>query len=345
MKILFIKLKHIGDALILTPTLEAVKQTYPKAHITVLTRKSCEGILQGCSAIDRLVTSVPPEKNKRSLNDILGDFPMLLKLRQEHFDYVFELTHGDRGRWMALAINAHNTATYFHGHHILWNFNFNYLIPQTDSSLHSVLRDYQLVSSVLNLSNESDCIPALQFSSIACDYKEAVALKAQDNIVIHPATRWERKKWGEHKWIKLIEKLLNNNEKILLSSGPDEQEILLCHNIKENFSEHDPINYTGGKLTWQSLAGILYRAKGFIGVDTAAMHLAAACKTPTVALFLPWTIPKWHPWKVSHQCIFSNAHKTKDPSKFEQRDYATNAMQDIEVEAVYKAYLEIIANG
>jgi len=39
------------------------------------------------------------------------------------------------------------------------------------------------------------------------------------------------------------------------------------------------------------MAGLLYSGSLFIGVDTAAMHLAAACQTPTVALFGPsWEV-------------------------------------------------------
>ena len=40
-RFLFIKLRHIGDSLLLTPTLVATKAKYPDAEIWVLVRKSC----------------------------------------------------------------------------------------------------------------------------------------------------------------------------------------------------------------------------------------------------------------------------------------------------------------
>ena len=44
-KLLFIKLKHIGDALLLTPTLTAARAACPQAQIWVVVRKGSEGIL------------------------------------------------------------------------------------------------------------------------------------------------------------------------------------------------------------------------------------------------------------------------------------------------------------
>ena len=64
MRFLFIKPQRIGDALILTPTLRAVKQAYPQAEIWVLIRRGSEGILAGCPEIDRILTMAGPDDRK-----------------------------------------------------------------------------------------------------------------------------------------------------------------------------------------------------------------------------------------------------------------------------------------
>jgi heptosyltransferase-3 len=48
MRLLFIKLLHIGDSLLMTPTLSAVKEILPEAEIFVVVRKGSEEILDGC---------------------------------------------------------------------------------------------------------------------------------------------------------------------------------------------------------------------------------------------------------------------------------------------------------
>jgi heptosyltransferase-3 len=55
MRLLFIKPKHIGDTLLLMPTLIAVRQAYPAAEIWLLVRRGCESILAGRREIDRLL--------------------------------------------------------------------------------------------------------------------------------------------------------------------------------------------------------------------------------------------------------------------------------------------------
>ena len=58
MRLLFIKLKHIGDSLLLTPTLTAARAAYPAAEIWVVVRRGCEGILVGCPAVDGVLTGL-----------------------------------------------------------------------------------------------------------------------------------------------------------------------------------------------------------------------------------------------------------------------------------------------
>ncbi|MCC7160041.1 MAG: hypothetical protein IT281_10980, partial [Ignavibacteria bacterium] len=65
---------------------------------------------------------------------------------------------------------------------------------------------------------------------------------------------------------------------------------------------------TEGKTQWNHLAWLLYQARLFVGVDTAAMHLAAATGTPTVALFGPDSDARnWSPWKTPHRLIHFNS--------------------------------------
>ena len=64
MRLLFVKLKHIGDALIMTPALMAARAAYPRAEIWVVVRQGCEGILAGCPAIDRVLTTAAPEAHR-----------------------------------------------------------------------------------------------------------------------------------------------------------------------------------------------------------------------------------------------------------------------------------------
>jgi heptosyltransferase-3 len=143
MRILFIKLRHIGDSLLLTPTIAATKKKYPHAEIWVLVRESCDGILSGCPEIDRILTTANPDSAKRSNLGWLSDLKLAALLRRTHFDFVFELTDNDRARFFALAArtpmrcaNKHRTLRWF------WRLFFHKISQISRFKEHQVVRDY-----------------------------------------------------------------------------------------------------------------------------------------------------------------------------------------------------------
>src|SRR5438034_6732193 len=101
MRILFVKPKHIGDSLILTPTIAATKKAYPDSEIWVLVRRGCDGILAGCPQIDHIRTLAPVETRDRTGRDPWRDLGTLFGLWKVKFDYIFELGDGHRARMFA----------------------------------------------------------------------------------------------------------------------------------------------------------------------------------------------------------------------------------------------------
>src|SRR5271170_6024406 len=106
MRILLIKPKQIGDSLILTPTITAIKAAYPEAKIWAMVRSGCEGILAGCPDIEEIVTLAGVEKSDRKRGDFWRQVKVVLRLRSVKFDYVFELGDGHRARLFAMLTRA-----------------------------------------------------------------------------------------------------------------------------------------------------------------------------------------------------------------------------------------------
>jgi heptosyltransferase-3 len=63
-----------------------------------------------------------------------------------------------------------------------------------------------------------------------------------------------------------------------------------------------PVDLTG-RLNLSELAALIGRARFFFGVDSLPMHMAAATKTPAVALFGPSGEQHWAPWGPGHQVV------------------------------------------
>ena len=301
MRLLFIKLKHIGDALLLTPTLKAVREVYPQAEIWVVVRRGVEGILEGCPQIDRLLVTSAPEKQRRGVGDLWHQLQLVMTLRRQRFDYAFELSDGDRGRWLARLSGAkQRIAT---RHYVRVNWSARHTLTQFSSTPwtqgHRVEKDYQLVRECLPL---PETIPPLVFDESRCRLPASFPGWTRF-VVLHPGTRWARKQWPLELWIQTAEHLKRRGFKIVVSAGPDPEERSTASAICAALG--DASMSTNGTASWAELAGLLRRASLFIGVDTAAMHLAAACQCPTIAIFGPSVPTFWRPWKTPHQLVIA----------------------------------------
>lgn len=72
MKIIIIKLGHLGDTLLMTPTLDFLAAEFPRSQIDVVVRRSCEFLLQGHPAVTHILPVAHPEKATRSFFGGLG---------------------------------------------------------------------------------------------------------------------------------------------------------------------------------------------------------------------------------------------------------------------------------
>jgi heptosyltransferase-3 len=300
-RLLFVKLKNIGDALLLTPTLTAARRLYPKAEIHVLVRSGTEGILAGCPAIDRLHVTAAPEPERRTAA-WRQTIRLLRDLRRVGFDHVFELGDNSRGRWLSWLSGARQCTTNDASKtlSVWWRRSFQVRSQFRWFDRHRVEKDFYTVNDGLPLEG---VIPPLIF---AAEKTEPCAIKnARDTfVVLHPGTRWQWKHWPEERWIALGRHLQQQHKlRIIVSCGTASEEIALADQICEGLGG-DVIS-TRGQLNWAQLAGLLHQARLFVGVDTAAMHLAAACQCPIVALFGPSRPVQWSPWKARHRLIES----------------------------------------
>ncbi len=334
MRFLFIKLRHIGDSLLLTPTILGTKEKFPDAEIWVLVRKSCDGILAGCAEIDRLLCTANPDASKRRGSEFFDDLKLLALLRRTRFDHVFELTDSDRARWFAIAARARHRSTNQHRSlRWFWRPFFDTICTTNRYPRHQVIRDYICPQEVLALPSEPG---GMRFAKERMQpWPEAENLAPGSYAVIHLHTRWERKAWPIDRWKLLIPHLLEMVPRIILSCGPAPEEMASAKALSETFEGR--VIPTQGKANWRQLAWILSRSAFFVGVDTAAMHLAAAVGCPTVALFGPSPAYEYHPWKVRHWMIKPQDWLSPEQVKQIHRD---DLMKEIPVDRVLTACRE-----
>lgn len=314
MRILFVKPRYIGDSLILTPTIAATRMAYPKAEIWVVVRKGCEGILTGCNAIDHVITIASPDKKQRNTSSWWSETKSLLLLLKIKFDYIFELGDGHRARWFTSICRSRKTYSVNPSTPLSWfeRQQFDGISIFNWKNCHRVEKDFFTVHEFLPLAMP---IPPLVFDRVRTQ-RWSASSSLDRFCVLHIGTRQGFKRWDRDGWLKVGKYLLGHFPAVVISTGPDYEEIAEAEWLGRQLGERALCTF--GKTSWPELADLLYRAKLFVGIDTAAMHLAAACQCPTVAIFGPSIEDNWHPWKAPHRIVTSRGfHMAPDnPDRF-----------------------------
>jgi ADP-heptose:LPS heptosyltransferase len=190
--------------------------------------------------------------------------------------------------------------------------------PQSDPGLH--VSDYQCRQLEEIGVPALPCPPAViapsqERSLEASRFVRENVIPGRQLVLIHPGSGGRKKLWSVAGWLDVIRKLSNRNDcEIALIEGPADSYMIqqLCANVGAL-----PLlvvnNWPLGKL-----AALIKQNSLYLGNDSGITHLAAACNTPTIALFGPTDPSIWGPKGpmvkvVTWQAKSSNHGSKRDP--------------------------------
>ncbi len=346
MKILIIKLIHLGDTLLLTPTLDYLGSIFPTAQIDIIVRTGSEEILKGHPSVTNIIALAAPERKNRSFYRSLRDFLNLLrKVAFKRYDYAFDLSNSDRAKFWIFASRS-KTRVVNNSYGVvdfLKKFIFNKFSNFDWVKKHRVLKDFHTVCDIFDpnaVPGPLSFYPQVDEQTILSrhPYIRGLAKFA----VIHPTSRWIFKEWVPERWAQIADFISEEyGFSVLFSCGPDLRECNYVTQIMANMQS--PPAWTQGKTSFHELGWIFGRARLFVGVDTFAMHLASAMQTPIVALFGPSSEIAWHPWKCRHEIVLGDC-QCKQTRKFIcDKSMTYPCMDKISVESVKSAIIKTLS--
>jgi len=301
-KVLLIRLRNIGDVVVVTPCTRAVKETFPEAHLSVLVERASEGVLLGNPYVDEIlvldrgrIREVGPSRA------FWKELEFLLGLRRKGFDLVINLHGGPRSALQTFFSGARYRLGGFPFWHP-WNWVYNIRTRPIKEVLGKDARDAHIVErhlATLKAAGLETKDPGLVMAvtgeaqaSLDRLFREKGVGDGERLVTIHPASRGRSKRWREERFAQLADRLIEEfGANVLLVSGPKEKEV--CRRVQAAM-QREAVNL-GGLTTLQELAALLKRSALFIGLDGAPVHIAAAVGTPVVALYGP-TSDTWRPW-------------------------------------------------
>lgn len=295
MRILLTKLRHIGDVLLITPLFENLKAHYGEdCEIGVLINQGCEGIIQDHPLLS--FYHLYPRAALASLGlwgRIRAEVALVREIRAHRYDIVISLTEGERSAFLALLSGAKRRVGFEPKKGWVKRIYHDYIPKQ--GMKHTVDSNLEALR-VLGVEIKSKRV------SLGALQEEGLPELPSEFVHIHPVSRWLFKCLDDSLVAQIIDRLWSERGlRSVITCSDDEEEKRRCERIA-SFAHSEPLLILGG-LSLPKIAALNQKARFFIGVDTAIMHLSAANGTPTLAFFGPSGAFHWGPW--DNECLES----------------------------------------
>lgn len=305
---LIIKLRHHGDVLLTSPVFQTLKNRGPRIEIDALIYHDTREMLALHPAIHTVHTIDRDWKRRGALSQVAHEWALLRSLMKRHYDLVVHLTDHPRGAWLTRLLRpAYSVAVKKNAPFWAESFTHLYPVPQ-HTPRHTVETNLDALRRIGIYPEEADkrlvLVPGREAEEKIDTLLRQHGIVARQFIHIHPTSRWFFKTWPAARVAELIVELGRAGHRVVLSAAPDAGERSMIARIKEQLKA--PVVDFSGMLSMKELAALTARARLFIGVDSAPMHMAAAVGTPVVALFGPSGEAQWGPWMVAHRVVTSN---------------------------------------
>ncbi len=282
MRILALQLKRIGDLVLTTPALAALRAAWPEAHIALAVAPGCAGLLGAVPSV--------------SAGVVLGKgrgFAPWQQVLTGAWDLCVDFTGTDRSS-LAAGLSRAKTRVAFESvkKRKLRAVAFNRFVDSPVRERHTVDHYFDLVAEVIGRA-PIQAEPSLALPP-ASQAEAAQLTGGGEFAVIHPGTARAEKYWVPERWAEVIAHLRERHGiECVLTGGADEFERAHISKIQSALAK--PALDLAGKIDLPTFAAVIERARVCVSCDTGAVHLAAASRTPQVALFGPTNPFHWRP--------------------------------------------------
>lgn len=306
-RILCVRLDALGDVLMTTPAIRALKETAPGRTITLLTSPAGAEAAALIPEVDEvMVYDAPWMKATQPRTSSKPEWAMADCLRQGHFDAAAIFTVYSQNPLPAafLCYLADIPLRLAHCHENPYQLLTSWIIdPEPAKTVrHEVQRQLNLVAAVG--CHTEDTRLSLRFSHAAqrrvreCLQRHGVN-ETRPWVVIHPGASAPSRRYPAEGFAEAARRLRLEHGCTVVFTGSAEEESLVAQ-IRQMM--RGPSTSLVGMLDLEELAALLAQAPLLIANNTGPVHVAAAVGTPVVDLYA-LTNPQHTPWQVRSRVL------------------------------------------
>ena len=288
-RVLVVRMRSIGDTVLATPSLFALRRFLPDAKIDVLLESWVAPVLEGLDSVDNVITVERGSTASRAR--------VVRRLRASRYDVAYNLHGGTTATILMRAASAKHRVGYA-------SYQYSRLLnhPAPPSSqlwgmekTHSVEQQLALLGwtgvpvsdrppTMLTVTEQSRVSVSARLLAAGVDDDRPLAL-------LHPAAAFDTKQWATSNFARVAEQLSERGFNCIAISAPNQTGVIAA------LLEHStaPIT-TFTDLSLPEVTAMSARSRLFVGNDSGIAHIAAAVKTPSVVIFGSSNVAHWRPW-------------------------------------------------
>ncbi|MBI4707423.1 MAG: lipopolysaccharide heptosyltransferase II [Candidatus Omnitrophica bacterium] len=302
-KVLIIKFSSLGDIILSTAALRAIREKFPRANykISFLVSEESKDVLMRCPYIDELLVVDFKNKDKgwRGIMNLSGI------LRAKGFDISIDLQNNRKSRLLAFFSGILQRYGYDNKK---FSFLLNNKIKDEKPVLDPVTHQFRMLNLLgIELKDEQlELWPSEEDKKYIDDFLSTQWLSPQQKLVginISASSRWQTKNWPLVRIEKFCEELGRRDIRVVITGT--EEEAVIAGRIVNSVKSVKIINACG-KTSINQLAYLIRRCNVFVSPDSSPLHIACAVKTPFVALFGPTDYRRHMPLSKNCSLIFKD---------------------------------------
>ena len=288
-RVLVVRLRSIGDTVLSTPSLVALRRFLPNARIDVLLESWVAPLLDGFPHVDNVITV-----ERSSLSSRLD---AVRQLRKARYDVAYNLHGGSTSTLIQRAAGARHRVGY---EAYRYSWMLNHQAPPSSSlwqSEHTHSAEQQLALlgwtgvPVSDRPSSKLSVTSRALESVSAKLESEGITSDRPIALLHPAAAFATKQWATENFARVAEHLAEFGLRPVAVVGPNELPVL------SEMRERSAVPVVGfSDLTLPEVTALSARARIFVGNDSGLAHIAAAVRTPSVVVFGSSNVHHWRPW-------------------------------------------------
>lgn len=306
-RILAVRLDNLGDVLVTSPAMRAIKESLPDARLTLLASPVGAQAGRLNPYVDEVIVYEAPWMDPWHTlpQDSEREQAIIARLKAEKFDTAIIFTSFRQSALPAaylcyLADIPLRAAAAIDGPGSLLTTRHKH----PERMMHEVERGLDLVGALGLTVSERDLalrVPEAAREALLAKLS-AMGVDRRPLVVLHPGCSMPARTYPWEMFAEVADGLIQQlGASVVLTGGKGERE--LVEKIRGRMREEPVV--AAGTLPFDQFCALIEAADLTVTNNTGPMHIAAAVKTPVVALFALTNPPEqWGPWQVSHRQMY-----------------------------------------